>query len=97
MGLTSAKAGDDVNGSKERIQQFQGTVIQRRSVNTNGETFTVIGKHLATKDVIFLITFIYLLLMNFMSVLADDSMRMLLRQGRIFLNSILPVFFPSQF
>jgi large subunit ribosomal protein L19 len=42
------KAGDDVNvhvkikeGSKERIQQFQGTVIQRKNVNTNGETFTV--------------------------------------------------------
>ncbi|MFM2428142.1 MAG: hypothetical protein RL012_26 [Bacteroidota bacterium] len=42
------KTGDDVNvhvkikeGSKERIQQFQGTVIQRRNVNTNGETFTV--------------------------------------------------------
>ena len=42
------KAGDTVNvhvrikeGNKERIQQFQGTVIQRRHVNTNGETFTV--------------------------------------------------------
>ncbi|MEL7062422.1 MAG: 50S ribosomal protein L19 [Bacteroidota bacterium] len=42
------KAGDTVNvhvkikeGSKERIQQFQGTVIQRKNVNTNGETFTV--------------------------------------------------------
>jgi len=42
------KAGDTVNvhvkireGSKERIQQFQGTVIQRRHPNTNGETFTV--------------------------------------------------------
>ena len=42
------KAGDTINvhykikeGEKERIQQFQGTVIQRRNVNTNGETFTV--------------------------------------------------------
>ena len=42
------KAGDDVNvhvrikeGNKERTQQFQGTVIQRKNVNTNGETFTV--------------------------------------------------------
>ncbi len=42
------KAGDTVNihvkikeGNKERIQQFQGTVIQRRHTNTNGETFTV--------------------------------------------------------
>ena len=42
------KAGDTINvhvkireGSKERIQQFQGTVIQRRHPNTNGETFTV--------------------------------------------------------
>ena len=41
------KAGDTVNvhvkireGSKERIQQFQGTVIQRRNYG-NGETFTV--------------------------------------------------------
>ncbi|TDI65593.1 MAG: 50S ribosomal protein L19 [Bacteroidetes bacterium] len=42
------KAGDTINvhvkireGSKERIQQFQGTVLQRRNRNTNGETFTV--------------------------------------------------------
>ena len=28
-------------GNKERIQQFQGTVLQRRNPNTNGETFTV--------------------------------------------------------
>lgn len=42
------KAGDTVNvhvriveGNKERIQQFQGVVIQRRNPNTNGETFTV--------------------------------------------------------
>ncbi|KAA9338366.1 50S ribosomal protein L19 [Hymenobacter busanensis] len=41
-------AGDTVNvhvkireGNKERIQQFQGVVIQRRNANTNGETFTV--------------------------------------------------------
>ncbi len=40
--------GDTINvhikikeGNKERIQQFQGTVIQRRNPNTNGETFTV--------------------------------------------------------
>ncbi len=42
------KAGDTINvhyrikeGDKERIQQFNGTVIQRKNVNTNGETFTV--------------------------------------------------------
>jgi large subunit ribosomal protein L19 len=42
------KAGDTINvhikiseGKKERIQQFQGVVIQRRNPNTNGETFTV--------------------------------------------------------
>ena len=42
------KAGDTVNvhvkikeGAKERIQQFQGTVIQRRNSGSNGETFTV--------------------------------------------------------
>lgn len=41
-------AGDTVNvhvkikeGDKERIQQFQGTVIQRKNTSTNGETFTV--------------------------------------------------------
>jgi large subunit ribosomal protein L19 len=40
--------GDTVNvhvkikeGNKERIQQFQGVVIQRRGSNTNGESFTV--------------------------------------------------------
>ncbi|HYF67915.1 MAG TPA: 50S ribosomal protein L19 [Ohtaekwangia sp.] len=40
--------GDTVNvhvkikeGNKERIQQFQGTVIQRRGSGGNGETFTV--------------------------------------------------------
>jgi large subunit ribosomal protein L19 len=42
------KAGDTVNvhvkiseGNKERIQQFQGTVIYRRGTSTNGETFSV--------------------------------------------------------
>ena len=42
------KAGDTVNvhvrireGNKERVQQFQGTVIQRKNASTNGETFTV--------------------------------------------------------
>ena len=46
--LPDFKAGDNVNvyykikeGSKERIQQFQGTVLQRRNPGTNGETFTV--------------------------------------------------------
>jgi large subunit ribosomal protein L19 len=41
-------AGDTVNvhvrireGNKERVQQFRGTVIQRKNPNTNGETFTV--------------------------------------------------------
>lgn len=41
-------AGDTINvhvkireGNKERIQQFQGTVLQRRNENSNGETFTV--------------------------------------------------------
>lgn len=40
--------GDTVNvhykikeGSKERIQQFQGAVIQIKNSGTNGETFTV--------------------------------------------------------
>ena len=42
------KPGDTVNvhvkikeGNKERIQQFQGTVIERRGPGTNGESFTV--------------------------------------------------------
>lgn len=46
--LPSFKAGDTINvhvriseGNKERIQQFQGTVIQRKNASTNGETFTV--------------------------------------------------------
>ena len=41
-------AGDTVNvyvkikeGNKERIQLFQGTVLQRRNPGSNGETFTV--------------------------------------------------------
>ena len=41
-------AGDTINvhvkikeGEKERIQQFQGTVLQIRNKNTNGQTFTV--------------------------------------------------------
>ena len=41
-------AGDTVNvhikikeGNKERIQQFQGTVLQRKNPGTNGETFTL--------------------------------------------------------
>lgn len=46
--LPDFRAGDTVNvhvkireGNKERIQIFQGTVIQRRNPSTNGETFTV--------------------------------------------------------
>jgi large subunit ribosomal protein L19 len=46
--IPSFKAGDTVNvhvkikeGNKERVQQFQGVVIQRKSKGTNGETFTV--------------------------------------------------------
>jgi len=42
------KAGDTITvhykikeGNKERIQQFQGTVLQKRNPGTNGETFTV--------------------------------------------------------
>ena len=42
------KSGDIINvyikireGNKERIQQFQGTVIQRKNVGSNGETFTI--------------------------------------------------------
>jgi large subunit ribosomal protein L19 len=42
------RPGDTVNvhvkikeGNKERVQQFQGTVIQRKNKGTNGETFTV--------------------------------------------------------
>ena len=46
--IPAFKAGDTVNvhvkikeGNKERIQQFQGVVIQRRGKGSNGETFTV--------------------------------------------------------
>lgn len=46
--LPEFKAGDTVNvhmkikeGNKERIQQYQGTVIQRKNSSSNGETFTV--------------------------------------------------------
>jgi len=46
--LPDFKAGDTINvavkiteGNKERIQNFQGTVIQRRNKGSNGETFTV--------------------------------------------------------
>ena len=46
--LPDFKAGDTIvvhyrikEGNKERIQQFQGTVLQRRNPGTNGETFTV--------------------------------------------------------
>ncbi|MGL4630034.1 MAG: 50S ribosomal protein L19 [Leadbetterella sp.] len=46
--LPDFKAGDTVNiyvkiveGNKERIQLFQGVVIQRKNLNTTGETFTV--------------------------------------------------------
>ncbi|MFN3589325.1 MAG: 50S ribosomal protein L19 [Spirosomataceae bacterium] len=42
------KAGDTVNvhvriieGAKERIQVFQGAIIQRRNLGSSGETFTV--------------------------------------------------------
>ncbi len=42
------QSGDTVNvhvkikeGNKERIQQFQGTVIQRKHPDSNGESFTV--------------------------------------------------------
>lgn len=46
--LPSFKPGDTINvhvkireGNKERVQQFQGTVILRHGSGTNGETFTV--------------------------------------------------------
>ncbi len=46
--LPQFKAGDTVSvhvkineGNKERIQQFQGTVLYRRGTSTNGETFSV--------------------------------------------------------
>jgi len=44
----SFKAGDTINvhvkireGNKERIQQYQGTVIQVKNSGTNGESFSV--------------------------------------------------------
>ncbi len=47
-GFPAFQAGDTLNvhvkikeGNKERIQQFQGVVIQRKNPNTNGETFTI--------------------------------------------------------
>ena len=47
-GLPSFGPGDTINvhykikeGNKERVQQFQGTVMQIKNRNSNGETFTV--------------------------------------------------------
>jgi large subunit ribosomal protein L19 len=47
-GIPEFGPGDTINvhvkikeGSKERIQLFQGVVIQRRNANSMGETFTV--------------------------------------------------------
>jgi large subunit ribosomal protein L19 len=46
--LPAFKAGDTINvhvkireGNKERIQQYQGTVIQIKNSGTNGESFSV--------------------------------------------------------
>ena len=46
--LPDFNTGDTINvhvkikeGNKERIQQYQGVVIQRKNSGTNGETFTV--------------------------------------------------------
>jgi large subunit ribosomal protein L19 len=46
--LPDFNTGDTVNvhvkiveGNKERVQQYQGVVIQRKNPGTNGETFTV--------------------------------------------------------
>ena len=46
--LPDFKSGDTIKvhvkikeGAKERVQQFQGVVLQRKNVNTAGETFTV--------------------------------------------------------
>ena len=46
--IPAFSAGDTINvhvkiteGAKERIQTFQGVVIQRKNPNTNGESFTV--------------------------------------------------------
>ena len=47
-GIVPFKSGDTINvhvkikeGNKERIQQYQGIVLQRKNPNTNGESFTV--------------------------------------------------------
>ena len=46
--IPAFKAGDTINvhvkiteGNKERVQQYQGIVLQRRNENSLGETFTV--------------------------------------------------------
>lgn len=46
--IPAFKAGDTINvhvkikeGTKERIQQFQGIVLYRRGYGTNGESFSV--------------------------------------------------------
>ena len=46
--IPAFSAGDTVNvhvkikeGNKERVQQFQGVVLQKRNVGSQGETFTV--------------------------------------------------------
>ncbi len=46
--LSNFSSGDTVNvhvkikeGNKERVQQYQGTVLQRKNKGTNGETITV--------------------------------------------------------
>jgi large subunit ribosomal protein L19 len=46
--IPAFNAGDTINvhvkikeGNKERIQNFQGVVIQKKNPNTNGESFTV--------------------------------------------------------
>ncbi|HSZ71778.1 MAG TPA: 50S ribosomal protein L19 [Cytophagaceae bacterium] len=46
--LPDFSTGDTINvhvkikeGNKERVQQYQGVVIQRKNSGTNGETFTV--------------------------------------------------------
>ena len=46
--LPDFNTGDTINvhvkikeGNKERVQQYQGVVIQRKNAGTNGETFTV--------------------------------------------------------
>lgn len=46
--IPAFNSGDTINvsvkikeGNKERIQQFQGVVLQKRNVSSNGETVTV--------------------------------------------------------